>query len=275
MSNLIPPYFDFLIDSFDPEYSDRFVHLGYWDQPNEAIENTPETFSLAQKRLNEQFIQLAELSDHQKVLDVGCGFGGTLQSIDSQHNHMQLHGVNIDERQLEICSQLKPSDHNQYQWQKADACTLPYPDASFDRVISLEAMFHFSSRLAFLKEVYRVLKPGGLFVATDIVIDEKAAQQNTPGFLLEASIADGYGPWPDFWHTEGSHQELAKQCGLSVKQYVDATAQTLPSHHFTTPSQASEQYDSGNPAIRSALALSWLHRNNLMQYPFMQLSKEA
>src|SRR5438034_5931485 len=44
---------------------------------------------------------------------------------------------------------------------EADACALPFPDASFDRVLAVECIFHFPSRLRFLKEAARVLKPGG------------------------------------------------------------------------------------------------------------------
>jgi len=47
-------------------------------------------------------------------------------------------------------------------------CRLPFPDASFNHVLCVEAMFHFASRRTFFAEAARVLKPGGAMVASDI-----------------------------------------------------------------------------------------------------------
>jgi ubiquinone/menaquinone biosynthesis C-methylase UbiE len=61
----------------------------------------------------------------------------------------------------------------------ADAEALPFPDASFDLVTCRIAPHHFPSIEAFLREVHRVLKPGGTFALVDNVSPDA---ETTPGF---------------------------------------------------------------------------------------------
>ncbi len=252
----MPPYFDLLLQHFDPQESSRFVHLGHWEQAPSVDELAePSAFMQAQQRLNDLMIDKADLHNDQAVLDVGCGLGGTLDKINRTHENMRLYGVNIDSRQLNICQQQQAKDGNRFVWQQGDACELPYPNASMDRIICLEAMFHFSSRQAFFNEVARVLKPGGIFVATDMTTMSELTELEAPAFLFEAAMVDGYGPWPDFWQQEGDYQSMAESAGLQLTLQEDASWKTLPSYHFTAPNTDQAQYDNGDIATRAALTM--------------------
>ncbi len=271
---LVPPYFDLLLQHFDAQHSSRFVHLGHWDQtPSVAELSEPKAFEQAQQRLNDLIIGMADLHNGQAILDVGCGLGGTLGKINHAHENMRLYGVNIDPRQLAICEQQQALAGNRFIWQQADACELPYPNASMDRIICLEAMFHFTSRQAFFNEVARVLKPGGVFVATDMTTTPGLAELDAPAFLFEVAMVDGYGPWPDFWQQEGDYELLAKTAGLQLSHREDASLNTLPSYHFTAPGIDREAQDSGDPATRAALTMHWLHRKGYLKYWYLRLTK--
>lgn len=266
----LPAYFDYLIEAFHRGAGGRYVHLGYWDDPQSAA---GQDFIAAQRRLDEKLLAMAAPASGTSILDVGCGFGGTLGSLNRQAAEMRLVGVNLDPRQLEICRLLLPANGNRLEWEEADACRLPYPAHCFDRVLCIEAMFHFSSRRDFFLEAARVLKPGGTLVVSDITINASARALEVPGFCIEAPLQDGYGPWPDFWGDDADHAVLAAAAGLQVVKVEDATANTLPSHQFTAPQNADEHRDSGNPALRASLMLRWLHRAGHLRYWLLRFDK--
>ncbi len=272
----VPPYFDHLIEGFRRGKAGRYVHLGHWDPPV-ALDADPQPgeFEQAQARLTQALLDMAQLQHGHGVLDAGCGFGGTFDLLNRQAHDMDLAGVNVDDRQLDICRQLVPANGNRLRWDLADACHLPYADASFDRVLCIEAMFHFSSRRRFFAEAARVLRPGGTLVVSDILIGNGLLQSGVPGFSVEAAVRDGFGPWPDFWSTEGEPVTLAAAAGLVASKLFDATRNTLRSHRFTVPASLDERRDPGDAASRSALMLRWLHRQGYLRYLYMRFDKPA
>ena len=199
MSQTLPVYFDRLIDAWENGRSGRCAHLGHWDfkpEPDQASAESDDV-RIAQQRLDDVMIEMAMVRQGQSVLDIGCGFGGLIECIDSQFTDMSLTGINIDPRQLDICQRLRSKSQNSIRWQEADACELPFADNSFDRVFCVEAMFHFASRRTFLAEVYRVLKPTGRLTGSDIRLTDSPPTSSTPRFMIQAMLSDGYGPWPD------------------------------------------------------------------------------
>lgn len=257
VSAAVPPYFDRLIESLRRGEGGRWVHLGHWDGEPAAA---PGDFARAQARLDGVLLRMAELRDGQRVLDAGCGFGASLEAVNRAHAGMRLTGVNIDERQLALCRQLAPRAGNRMEWRAADACALPYPEASFDRVLCIEAMFHFASRRAFFAEAARVLAPGGVMVASDIVLRSESDAD---------ALREGFGPWPE---ARADHRALAAAAGLACDACTDATARTLPSHRYTTPSSPPARPDA---MVRAALALRALHEAGRLQYLYLRFRKPA
>jgi len=274
VARAVPKYFDFLIEGFRRGELGRHVHLGHWDDAPDAAAPGTEDFRRAQARLDATLLGMAGLADGQRVLDVGCGFGGTLQAINERHSGMRLLGVNVDARQLEICRQIAPRGDNRLDWELADACRLPVANSSVDRVLCIEAMFHFSSRRDFFREAARALRGGGALVCSDILLAGSARGLRVPGLCIEA-LREGYGPWPDLWGDDADHAALAAAAGLRCSATQDATRQTLPSHHFTVPPGIDEHRDPGDPVLRAALMLRWLHREGHLRVLYMRFDKPA
>ena len=268
MEPAVPPYFDHLIAAFHRGEVGRSVHLGHWDQPP-PHDRPPAAGELqrAQERLDELLLDMAELRDRQAVLDVGCGFGGSIARIAGRHRGMRLAGVNVDSRQLDICRQIEPGSGNRIHWARADACELPFRERAFDRLLCIEAMFHFASRRRFFREAARSLRPGGILVASDIVLTESARRLAVPRPVVEAPLQGGFGPWPDPWGDEGDHRELARDAGLRLDEVLDATANTRPSHRFTVP--AGESWTPGDPAASAPMMLKWLHHQGHVKYLYL------
>ncbi len=285
MSASVPAYFERIVASYHDGNKNRCAHLGHWDSAAEELTHSGSTetaspplisaseFQAAQQRLDEQMIRLAQLNHGQSVLDAGCGLGGLIERINDHWSGMELTGLNFDPEQLDICHRIRPQSGNSLRWQEGDACQLPFEDQMFDRVFCVEAMFHFPSRRKFLAEVLRVLKPGGRFVASDIVLLDVPHIESFPRFAVAAILNDGYGPWPDPWCHHGSVSSLCDELGFCELTQIDATSNTLPTYDFIVPCRFDDDHDPGDPATRAALMLRWLHRSSALRYEYFAASK--
>jgi MPBQ/MSBQ methyltransferase len=266
----VPPYFDLLIDGFRKGRTGRHVHLGYWDAPPPlSAPCTADEFEKAQARLTDVVVELADVRDGQSVLDVGCGFGGTLAVVNARRKNMRLVGVNIDPRQLEICCTIAPRESNSLSFEQTDACAMTFEPGRFDRAICLEAMFHFPSRAIFLRQAARVLRTGGKLIVTDILLNNPGSGAPVELSLLEQIMRREYGPWPDLWIDADAVVAAARQAGLALERSIDATAQTLPSYRITAP----RDEDALPPRPTAGGLMRWLHRNGHLSYVCLSFTK--
>lgn len=105
-------------------------------------------------------------ADH--ILDVGCGFGTFCNMLKKEYKANQVTGLNISDHQVDYAKN-KYKDIPNMKFVKGSATCMPFDAHSFDKVVSVEAAFHFPTREEFVKEALRVLKPGGRFVMVDVL----------------------------------------------------------------------------------------------------------
>ena len=105
-----------------------------------------------------------------KILDVGCGFGGTLLTLAENFPDAQCVGIDMSDPLLELARQAAEAQglEQRVVFEKADGQEIPYPDGSFDVVISTNVVHHVADPLAMLNEIERVLAPGGMLYIADI-----------------------------------------------------------------------------------------------------------
>ena len=98
-----------------------------------------------------------------KVLDVGCGIGlvdcGLVSAVG------ELHGVDTSQGSLEAATRLVPAAR----FTHFDGLRIPYPDSSFDFVFAICVLHHVppSDRVAFVGEMTRVARPGGVVLVLE------------------------------------------------------------------------------------------------------------
>lgn len=237
MTEVQLPYFDYVLSELDKKNPvvessfGRHVHWGYWDRPEDAVCDD-EDFARAAENLTQELCRLTEIRDGERVLDTGCGFGGTVASLNERFNRLQLVGLNIDARQLDRARRLvRPLRENSIEFHEGDACNLPFPDRSFDRVVAVECIFHFPSRQAFFKEACRVLKPGGVLGLSDFVSTRLFTPVNritTSDWFLQYSV---FGKCK-LEYTVKRYRALAAEAGLKPVTERNITKQTLPTYRY-------------------------------------------
>lgn len=217
-----PLYLPTLIRDYRSGVAGPFMHLGHWD-----TETNHGSLLEARSLANERILGLVELRDECNVLDVACGVGGTIGSIDNRISHSTLFGCDVDETALHLAASGTIGRRNRIAWVRADAVDLPFARESFDLVVSIEAMMHFPSRVEFMREVRRVLRPGGSFVGSDLMLSANAHERlGVSRESLEDDLRTGFAPWPDFSWSPERAITMGTTMGLESVRWVDATTET-------------------------------------------------
>ncbi|MEB3332994.1 MAG: methyltransferase domain-containing protein [Synechococcaceae cyanobacterium] len=159
-------------DAYDRWTEDRLlealwgehVHLGHYGDPPRRCD-----FRRAKESLVHELVRwsaLDALPAGSRVLDVGCGIGGSARILARDYGFEVL-GISISPAQIARARQLTPADLPHCRFAVMDALDLQLPDQSFDAVWSVEASPHMPDKQRYADEMLRVLRPGGLLAVAD------------------------------------------------------------------------------------------------------------
>jgi ubiquinone/menaquinone biosynthesis C-methylase UbiE len=128
-------------------------------------------------RARQELIEQANIQPNQRVLDVGCGTGTLVVLLKRKYATAQIVGLDPDPKAMRRAQNKVRGAGVSVQLDQGFADELPYEKATFDRVLS-SLMFHHleaQDREKMLREILRVLKPGGSFHLLDFAGGEDRA----------------------------------------------------------------------------------------------------
>ncbi|MEN8214214.1 MAG: methyltransferase domain-containing protein [Pseudomonadota bacterium] len=127
-------------------------------------------------------VDAARIQQGQRVLDVACGTGVlTMEAASRAGEKGFVAGIDAGPGMLAVASQLNPA----LEWREGAAESLPYRADSFDAVISQFGLMFFQDRPAALREMLRVLDPGG-----QLAVAVWESLENTEAYPIEVALLE-------------------------------------------------------------------------------------
>ncbi|QVL52609.1 MAG: methyltransferase domain-containing protein [Cyanobium sp. M30B3] len=143
------------------------IHLGHYGNPPRRAGSLD--FRQAKADFVHQLVRwsgLDRLPAGSRVLDVGCGIGGSARILARDYG-LEVLGISISPAQIARATALTPASLPHCRFQVMDALNLNLPDGSFDGVWSVEACPHMPDKQRYADELLRVLRPGGRLAVAD------------------------------------------------------------------------------------------------------------
>lgn len=162
-------------------YWGEHIHLGYYNEQEMAAGYKKKNFIQAKYDFIDEMMKLGGIdklasslsssstnssTDEVKVLDVGCGVGGTSRYLAKKlGSRASVTGITLSPNQVKRATELAvEQDVNNAQFTVMNALDMEFDDNTFDVVWACESGEHMPDKEAYINEMMRVLKPGGKFV---------------------------------------------------------------------------------------------------------------
>ena len=204
------------------------IHHGLWDEETLSTLATanaaPRSTRAAQLHLTNTLADLAGITGEERVLDVGCGMGGSSIHL-AKARHCQVTGVTLSgvQRRWAAQSAWWQGVSRKVEFRRVDVEQETFPAASFDVVWSIECTEHLVDKRAFFAKVSQWVRPGGRvaicawLAAEDADRLEKRRQVEQ---VCEAFLCPSLGSFTDY-------RGWMEEAGLEVDLSSDWTPRVL------------------------------------------------
>jgi len=183
----------------------------------------------AQKRLVSNVVKLLAIKPGEKLLDIACGKGFSTFLASSRYPNTYVSGVDLLNRNILAARALYGGVYN-LRYDVDDAMNLHFSDSSFEKIMCIEAAFHFPSRQDFLNQVYKVLKTGGRAVIVDFMWS--SSTQRPDNFDSRANLVKSEWEWDDFSSIK-EYESMARSSGFKIIKWKDWSSYVTSPLEFT------------------------------------------
>ncbi|WP_431727307.1 SAM-dependent methyltransferase [Verrucosispora sp. TAA-831] len=211
------------------------LHFGWWDSLDDE-----KPLEQAADRLTDVVTEKLRLAPGASLLDVGCGLGVPAVRMAARAG-VGILGITVSGEQVRRAGELAAAAGlgGRVRFELVDATAMPFADGSFDAAFALESLIHMDRRAA-LREIARVIRPGGRVVLTDLY-------DRTAGSAGRHSIIHGLA---EFWLLSpligrDDYGGLAADAGLEVVEVLDVSENVL----WKTLRQLSDRMAAGDRSV--------------------------
>ena len=171
----------------------------------------------AQKRLILNSANLLNSQDGDRVLDVACGKGMSSFLTANLNPGAIVSGVDILEGNVYAARALYGGTHN-LRYFVDDAMGLSFGSNTIEKIMCIEAAFHFPDRQQFLCEAYRVLKKGGKLVVVDFMWKNDLGRPSNGD--KKSRLVKEQWQWDDFYSIQ-QYVQASKLAGFTLEKSIN------------------------------------------------------
>ncbi len=252
-----------------------YLSFGYW---------TGDTMDYHQavEALIHRILQFEKPLNRGTVLNVACGYGAETLKIYEKIRPDKIIAIDITKSHIQFAknriSILNLSDRIVFE--KMDACKLDFPPGSFDYVIGIEGPAHFNTRADFLKKAYKMLKPNGILLLSDIIVDHIETEKTIYNKMIGNLCAKCWYMPKANWMSKEELKALLERIGFEIDMAESAGGNVYPGFaHYNL------KWESIKNAIRirgfklglGLTFISWLlryvYRRKMLDYVFLRALK--
>ena len=212
-------------DSWDLDNS-LAIHYGYRDA---QVKSFPQSL----QRMNEVMAEAVSVRVADRVLDAGCGIGGSSFFL-AEKKGCTVTGISLSERQIQQARELakKKRLDDKVCFETMDYCHTNFPDQNFDVIWGCESFCYAADKAQLMQEAFRLLKPGGRMILADGFVSD--FENNNHPFIRH---------WLDGWQvnyleTPLRLQQLMRMAGFEnithrdISVFIESSSRRLYRIYF-------------------------------------------
>jgi ubiquinone/menaquinone biosynthesis C-methylase UbiE len=250
-----------------------FLSFGYWDK---GVTD----YYTAAKHLLSYVLRNSGIRRPEVILNVACGYGTETISIYKRFHPEKIIAIDITETHIEFARKAVEKSACNIDFQIKNACRTGFPDSYFSHIIGIEGPAHFNTRNDFIREAYRVMKPGGHLILTDIIAQDNKFRSNPLKMVIARFCSKRWHMPYENWIDAEEYRHLLEKTGFSVEKIEIIGDKVYPGF-----SSSNLRFASIINAIKTRglfvgfglTAISWLlgflYRKKMVDYIFLRAEK--
>jgi cyclopropane fatty-acyl-phospholipid synthase-like methyltransferase len=216
------------------------IHIGRYASGDETVAE-------ASAAMTRYLIEKAGLDAGDRVLDIACGFGGTLRTLAQMG--CTAKGIDISQNCVDRARKAAAEAGlgDRIEVDISDFHDIDCAPDSWDAVICQEAIIHSANRPTVFAEVFRVLRPGGTFAFSDILTGD-----NADSAMVEAAFAR---IGARVGSTVSDYQAMARDAGFELS-FVDERPHDIRAHYDKLAEQLEQPIAGLNADAKASISQS-------------------